>query len=209
MTGSVGPPGPQGNPGSTGPAGPTGAQGTPGAPGPQGIPGIAGSFPFSAGVVSIANVTALTTTVLGHGSSFPGLNPLDLTDNLTMSQFSFPLPVAGTVNNFEVTLTLLIPIGLLALSTTYQFDLYRSAAAANNGSTNTAAPLFTSIISQQLTINVPPLAVLTSGTASILNNTSVAVAAGDRIVVGVKLIGLISTAICISLGATVRYNPSS
>ncbi|NFP62960.1 hypothetical protein FDG43_15205, partial [Clostridium sporogenes] len=196
LQGVTGPTGLQGVTGPTGPIGPAGLQGVTGTTGIQGITGPAGSsaiIPFASGgpVALVTVLGGLTNTgaLLGFGSSFPGVNVAagTISLSLTVSNFAFVAPRAGTITSLAGFFSATVGVTLLS-SVQIRLTVYRAAAGSN-----TFSPVGTPLL---LT---PALGIIAVGTtASGINAQNISVAAGDKI-----LLVADSDTLGISLASTV------
>jgi hypothetical protein len=133
-SGPQGLPGPIGATGPAGPAGPAGATGPQGLPGPIGATGPAGPpggglIPFSTGIIiSGATVVSAAPILMGFGSHT--VEVIGATGESTMPPeaggFAFPIPFAGTVQDLQISVDLLVAsvVSINTLGLQYDFTPY-------------------------------------------------------------------------------------
>ena len=182
LRGITGPTGLRGVTGPTGLRGVTGPTGLRGVTGPTGLRGITGPtgasaiIPFASGGVAVLETVlgglANTGTLLGFGSSFPGVTVSAGTITLSpaIADFAFVAPRAGTITSLAGFFSAAIGVTLLS-PVQIRLTIY-TAPAGSNTFTPVGTPL----------LLTPALGVIAVGTtASGITAENIAVAAGDKI----------------------------
>lgn len=206
-TGPQGPQGPPGPAGATGPPGATGVQGDPGPMGPVGATGptgpagatgatgsaSGGRIAFSSGIIlSGATVVSAAPIYMGFGSSTAATidGAGESTSPPEAGGFAFPVPASGTIEHLQVSVDLLVAsvTSINTLGLEYEFTVFVSPSAPNDGIDHPASPYVTSALASSVRVGAPNT-VITPGTfrsATNVNLGSIAVAAGDRIGIRVR-----------------------
>ncbi|MBO7747335.1 hypothetical protein I8J29_24425 [Paenibacillus sp. MWE-103] len=214
LAGATGPAGP------AGPAGPVGAVGPTGAVGPQGPSGPAGGglIPFSTGIIlSGAAVVSASPILMGFGSST--VEVIDGSGESTMPPeaggFAFPIPFAGTVQNLQISADLLVAsvVSINTLGLQYDFTVFRSPSAPNNGIDHLSSPYLTTPLTSSVRFGFPNN-IVTAGTfrsATNINLGSLVVAPGDRIGIRVRTLASTDPSAAditqLSFSASLSYTP--
>jgi hypothetical protein len=104
--------------------------------------------------------------------------------------FSFPIPFAGTVQNLQISVDLLVAsvVSINTLGLQYDFTVFRAPSAPNNGIDHLASSYVTTALTGSIRFGFPNN-VITAGTfrtATNINLGSLVVAAGDRIGIRIR-----------------------
>ncbi|WP_339204123.1 hypothetical protein MHH56_23700 [Paenibacillus sp. FSL K6-3182] len=213
-TGAIGPagssglPGPQGQPGQIGPTGSTGPA------------GAGGLIPFSTGIIlSGATVVSAAPILMGFGNHT--VEVIDGSGESTMPPeaggFAFPIPFAGTVQNLQISVDLLVAsvVSINTLGLQYDFTVFRASSVPNNGIDHSTSAYLTTPLTSSVRFGFPNN-IITAGTFRTATNINVGgslvVAAGDRI--GIRIRTLMSTdpsaadITQLSFSASLSYTPS-
>ncbi|NBC68851.1 hypothetical protein GT003_07615 [Paenibacillus sacheonensis] len=196
LAGALGAAGLAGATGATGPAGATGVpgpQGLLGPTGPAGPAGTGGIIPFSTGIIlSGAAVVSAAPILMGFGNHT--VEVIDGSGESTMPPeaggFAFPIPFAGTVQNLQISADLLVAsvVSINTLGLQYDFTVFRSPSAPNNGIDHSSSPYLTTPLTSSVRFGFPNN-IITAGTfrsATNINLGSLIVSAGDRIGIRVR-----------------------
>ncbi|MCY9669687.1 hypothetical protein M5X11_33050 [Paenibacillus alginolyticus] len=240
LVGAIGEAGPAGLAGALGPAGlagiagAIGAAGLAGATGPQGLPGPIGAtgpagppggglIPFSTGIIiSGATVVSAAPILMGFGNHT--VEVIDGTGESTMPPeaggFAFPIPFAGTVQNLQISVDLLVAsvVSINTLGLQYDFTVFRAPSVPNNGIDHSSSPYVTTPLTSSVRFGFPNT-VITPGnpsgfrTATNINvGGSLVVAAGDRIGIRVRTLASTDPSAAditqLSFSASLSYTPS-
>ncbi|WP_256757644.1 collagen-like protein [Cohnella sp. WQ 127256] len=221
LAGPAGPAGPAGTQGAAGPAGPAGTQGEQGPTGSQGPAGAGGLIPFSTGIIlSGATVVSAAPILMGFGNHT--VEVIDGSGESTMPPeaggFAFPIPFAGTVQNLQISVDLLVAsvVSINTLGLQYDFTVFRAPSVPNNGIDHSSSPYVTTPLTSSVRFGFPNTDItpgVPSGfrTATNINLGSLVVAAGDRI--GIRVRTLMSTdpsaadITQLSFSASLSYTP--
>ncbi|KQX68949.1 hypothetical protein [Paenibacillus sp. Root444D2] len=214
--------------GLAGPAGPAGATGPQGIPGPIGATGPAGPpggglIPFSTGIIiSGATVVSAAPILMGFGSHT--VEVIGATGESTMPPeaggFAFPIPFAGTVQDLQISVDLLVAsvVSINTLGLQYDFTVFRAPSVPNNGIDHSSSPYVTTPLTSSVRFGFPNT-VITPGnpsgfrTATNINvGGSLVVAAGDRIGIRVRTLAETDASAAditqLSFSASLSYTPS-
>ena len=195
---------------------------TPTVVGPPGPPGSGGLIPFSTGIIlSGAAVTSAAPILMGFGNHT--VEVIDGSGESTMPPeaggFSFPIPFAGTIQDLQVSVDLLVAsvVSINTLGLQYDFTVFRAPSVPNNGIDHSSSPYVTTPLTSSVRFGFPNT-VITPGipsgfrTATNINVAgSLVVAAGDRI--GIRVRTLMSTdpsaadITQLSFSASLSYTP--
>ncbi len=204
--GSIGTPGAVGTPGAPGAIGTPGAVGTPGAIGTPGAVGTPGAgvalIPFASGVLSSADLGAISgfkPALIGFGSLSP-LGTVNL--DIIYGSYAFTIPADGVLQNLNVSFDALVFAEGQPNIYTFQYRLFKSAC--NNGPTNAYTD----------TGYFADAAVSYFGAASELsgcgsNTGTLAVNAGDRVVLQVKGTFITPGLMALALSGSIQFVPNS
>ncbi len=218
--GAAGLAGATGATGAAGPAGPAGLAGTAGATGATGATGAGGLIPFSTGIIlSGATVVSAAPILMGFGSHT--VEVIDGSGESTSPPeaggFAFPIPFAGTIQNLQISVDLLVAsvVSINTLGLQYDFTVFRAPSVPNNGIDHLSSSYVTTPLTSSVRFGFPNN-VITAGTFRSATNINVGgslvVAAGDRI--GIRIRTLLSTdpsaadITQLSFSATLSYTPS-
>jgi len=215
-TGAQGPIGPQGPTGPQGPAGPVGATGPVGPQGPTGATG-GGLIQFSTGIIlSGATVVSAAPILMGFGNHT--VEVIDGSGQSTMPPeaggFSFPIPVAGTIQDLQISADLLVAsaVSINTLGLQYDFEVFLAPSVPNTGIDHLSSPYVTTPLTSSIRFGFPNT-IITAGTFRTATNIniggSLVVAAGDRIGIRVRTNSLTDASAAditqLSFSATVSY----
>jgi hypothetical protein len=209
--------------GAAGLAGATGATGAAGVAGPAGATGATGAgglIPFSTGIIlSGATVVSAAPILMGFGNHT--VEVIDGSGESTMPPeaggFAFPIPFAGTIQNLQISVDLLVAsvVSINTLGLQYDFTVFRAPSVPNNGIDHLSSSYVTTPLTSSVRFGFPNN-VITAGTFRSATNINVGgsllVAAGDRI--GIRIRTLLSTdpsaadITQLSFSATLSYTPS-
>lgn len=210
-TGPEGPPGPQGEQGETGP------QGEEGPPGPAGDGGL---IPFSTGIImSGPTVVSASPILMGFGNHT--VQTIDGSGESTMPPetggFAFPIPYAGTVQDLQISVDLLVAsvVSINTLGLQYDFTVFRAPSVPNNGIDHISSSYVTSPLTSSVRFGFPNN-VITAGTFRTATNINVegslTVAEGDRIGIRVRTLASTDPSAAditqLSFSASLSYTPS-
>ncbi|NRF95700.1 hypothetical protein HQN89_33265 [Paenibacillus frigoriresistens] len=222
IAGAIGAAGLAGPAGATGATGPQGLPGPIGATGPAGPPG-GGLIPFSTGIIiSGATVVSAAPILMGFGNHT--VEVIDGTGESTMPPeaggFAFPIPFAGTVQNLQISVDLLVAsvVSINTLGLQYDFTVFRAPSVPNNGIDHSSSPYVTTPLTSSVRFGFPNT-VITPGnpsgfrTATNINvGGSLVVAAGDRIGIRVRTLASTDPSAAditqLSFSASLFYTPS-
>ncbi|MCL4360727.1 hypothetical protein M1446_00015 [Candidatus Dependentiae bacterium] len=164
-------------------------------------------IPFASGILGTTQITALTGSglVMGFGANAPLLaltgGPLIVTE----TQFAFTVPAAGTIHTLNVRADANF-VGLTApAGFDLTFEILRSTCTAGTAAAYTVTPISTTV-----TIT-PPGAVPGAVSACGSSAASIAVAAGDQIVLHVipsSVVTLGANVSLLGLSAGILYTPA-
>ena len=204
-------------PGPPGPEGPRGPQGVQGETGPAGAGGL---IPFSTGIIiSGATVVSAAPILMGFGNHT--VEVIDGSGESTMPPeaggFAFPIPFAGTVQNLQISVDLLVAsvVSINTLGLQYDFTVFRAPSVPNNGIDHISSPYVTTLLTSSVRIGFPNN-VITAGTFRTATNRNVAgslvVAEGDRIGIRVRTLSSTDPSAAditqLSFSASLSYTPS-
>lgn len=209
-------PGPEGPRGLQGPAGP---QGEAGPAGPEGEAGPAGLIPFSTGIIlSGATVVSAAPILMGFGNHT--VEVIDGSGESTMPPeaggFAFPIPFAGTVQDLQISVDLLVAsvVSINTLGLQYDFTVFRAPSVPNNGIDHISSNYVTTPLTSSVRFGFPNN-VITPGTFRTATNKNVAgslvVAEGDRIGIRVRTLSSTDPSAAditqLSFSASLSYTP--
>ena len=221
-TGPTGPTGATGSIGSTGPTGPTGAtgatgtNGTNGATGPTGATGATGPagtaslIPFSSGVLSAVAISASFGAInggvaIGFGSNAISTGLTAGVRTATLGGYAFDVPADGTLHDLRIGVDADYLASLVPSTPSLVFTLLNSACT-----TGASNPYTATALTATATLTSPGVSTAGVRSACGSNAGSIAVAAGDRIVVEVtSASAILNTSIdFLSFNAGLMYTPS-
>ncbi|SIR74234.1 hypothetical protein, partial [Paenibacillus macquariensis] len=177
-------------------------------------------IPFSTGIIiSGATVVSAAPILMGFGNHT--VEVIDGSGESTMPPeaggFAFPIPFAGTVQNLQISVDLLVAsvVSINTLGLQYDFTVFLAPSVPNNGIDHSSSPYVTTPLTSSVRFGFPNN-IITAGTFRTATNINVGgsliVAAGDRI--GIRVRTLISTdpsaadITQLSFSASLFYTPS-
>jgi BclB C-terminal domain-containing protein len=155
-------------------------------------PATGSIIPFSSGtvpvvLVSLASGLVGTVSLVGFGTSFPGVTLTSTNIDLTTvgATEAFSVPRAGTITSISASLSATIPVTLTGTATVTA-QIYRAVAGSNVFSPTTA------FVNLSPALSTIAIGTITAGTANV---TPVPVSAGDRLlmVFSVTSSGIVAT----------------
>jgi hypothetical protein len=129
--------------------------------------------------------------------------------------FAFPIPFAGTVQNLQISVDLLVAsvVSINTLGLQYDFTVFRAPSVPNNGIDHNSSPYVTTGLTSSVRFGAPNTVIPagTFRTATNINLGSLNVAAGDRIGIRVRTLALTDPSAAditqLSFSASLSYTP--